>query len=198
MAAQPVEWVLMIYYGPSAPVQRMGDWTGPTPSTRRTTFSFPKRLSSLIPFPASSPWPPVVPGRFPLRISGRRARRRARLCSSPQTVRTSNGRLISASPKAWKMSLAPSEITAETVPGDPSHLDFASAENELALLAGRGAGQPYLMAVKLRDEPNKLHLRAYLESPSEDFAWADLGRLVPQECSKLLLRRHLSNQRLHR
>jgi hypothetical protein len=44
-------------------------------------------------------------------------------------------------PKAWKMSLSPSEATAETIPGDPSHLDFAAAENELALLASRRVGQ---------------------------------------------------------
>src|SRR5437763_8629340 len=62
-------------------------------------------------------------------------------------------------PKAWKMSPNPTEATAETIPGDPSHLDFAAAEKEFALLASRGAGQPYLLAIKLRDEPNKLHLR---------------------------------------
>jgi hypothetical protein len=36
------------------------------------------------------------------------------------------------------------------------------------------------MAIKLRDEPRTLHLRAYLEHPSKDFAWADL-ELVPEE-----------------
>ncbi len=76
------------------------------------------------------------------------------------------------------MSPTPSDATAETIPGDPSHLDFASAENELASLASRGAGQPYLLAIKLRDEPNKLHLRAYLENSASDFEWADIS-LVP-------------------
>ena len=87
-------------------------------------------------------------------------------------------------PQAWKMSLKPSEATAETIPGNPSHLDFANAENELGLLSGRGAGQPYLMAIKVRAEPRTLHLRAYLSNPSMDFAWADL-RLVPQEIQTL-------------
>mgnify|MGYP007059010220 CR=1 FL=1 len=68
-------------------------------------------------------------------------------------------------PKAWKMSLSPSESTAETIPGDPTQIDFDAAENELAMLASRGAGQPYLMAIKLHDEPTTLHLRAYFEQP---------------------------------
>jgi hypothetical protein len=88
-------------------------------------------------------------------------------------------------PKAWRMSLAPSEATAETIPGDPSHLDFDAAENELALLANRGAGQPFLLAIKLRDEPNKLHLRVYLKNPSEEFAWADL-RIAPEDIQSLV------------
>jgi hypothetical protein len=87
-------------------------------------------------------------------------------------------------PKAWKMSLAPSETTAETIPGDPSHLDFAAAENELALLASRGAGQPYLVAIKLRDEPNRLHLRAYLAKPKKKYAWANI-QLAPPEVQAL-------------
>lgn len=40
------------------------------------------------------------------------------------------------------------------------------------------------MAIKLRDEPRTLHLRAYLKSPSEGYAWADLG-LVPHEVQAL-------------
>ncbi|MDP1607595.1 MAG: HNH endonuclease [Rhodocyclaceae bacterium] len=40
------------------------------------------------------------------------------------------------------------------------------------------------MAIKLRDEPNTLHLRAYLGNPTDGYAWADLG-LVPQEIQAL-------------
>lgn len=82
------------------------------------------------------------------------------------------------------MSPTPSEATAETIPGDPTRLDLAAAENELTLLATRGAGQPYLLAIKLRDEPNKLHLRAYLKNPTSDFGWADIG-LVPEAVQAL-------------
>ena len=87
-------------------------------------------------------------------------------------------------PKVWKMTLAPSDATPETIPGDPSHLDFEDAENEFELIASRGAGQPYLMVIKLRNEPRTLHLRAYLKNPSKAFAWADLA-LVPQEIQNL-------------
>jgi len=82
------------------------------------------------------------------------------------------------------MALAPSDVTAETIPGDPSHVKFVDAEKEFELLASRGAGQPYLMAIKLRDEPRVLHLRAYLKDPSKNYAWADLG-LVPVEIQDL-------------
>ena len=40
------------------------------------------------------------------------------------------------------------------------------------------------MAIKLRDEPRTLHLRAYLKIPSKAYAWADLA-LVPQEIQDL-------------
>lgn len=77
-------------------------------------------------------------------------------------------------PRAWKMSLTPSDGVAETIPGDPTHTDFDAAESELAHLASRGAGQPYLVAVKLRDESASLHLRAYLGGADGSFGWADL------------------------
>ena len=82
------------------------------------------------------------------------------------------------------MTLTPSDATPETITGDPCHLDFADAENEFAMPTVRGAGQPYPMAIKLRDEPRTLHLRAHLKNPTVGFAWADLGP-VPQEVQSL-------------
>jgi hypothetical protein len=87
-------------------------------------------------------------------------------------------------PGVWKMTLKPSIASTETIPGDPTHLDFAAAENELTQLARRGAGQPYLFAVKLRDEPNRLHLRAYLKNCSKAHAWADI-KYAPEEIQAL-------------
>ncbi len=183
MAAQPVEWVLVIYYGPSAHRATYGrlDNTKYTKDyiqlSKKAEFLdvvsrlFPVAVVGAGAVPLLYQWPAgSTPGAFVYNSADR-----------PHLKwETSLG-----APKAWRMSLAPSEATAETIPGDPSHLDFASAENELALLASRGAGQPYLLAIKLRDEPNKLHLRAYLENPSTDFAWADLG-LVPADIQALV------------
>lgn len=185
MTALPVEWVLVIYYGPSAHRATYGRLDGQDTKytkdyiqlSRKSEFIkavtnlFPVAVSGAGSVPITYKWPTgTTPGRLVFRSADR-----------PHLKwETSLG-----APKAWKMSLAPSEATAETIPGDPSHLDFAAAEQELALLESRGAGQPYLMAIKLRDEPGTLHLRAYLANPSQDYAWANV-HLVPQNIQTLV------------
>jgi hypothetical protein len=181
MVAQPVEWVLVIYYGPSAHRATYG---------RRLDGQNTKYTKDYIQLSKKTDFLDAVTHLFPVDVSG--AGSVSLTYQWPKG--TTPGTLVFNSadrphlkwetslgaPKAWKMSLTPSEATAETIPGDPSHLDFAAAEKEIALLASRGAGQPYLMAIKLRDEPRTLHLRAYLKNPSESYAWADL-ELVPQD-----------------
>ncbi len=180
MVSRPVEWVLVIYYGPSAHRATYGRLNGlDTKYTKdyiqlskkaefidALTRLFPAAVGSAGSVPLTYQWPAeTTPGTLVFNSADR-----------PHLKwETSLG-----APKAWKMSLMPSETTAETIPGNPSHLDFAAAENELTLLAGRGVGQPYLLAIKLRDEPRTLHLRAYLKNPSDDYAWADL-EFVPQD-----------------
>ena len=187
MAAQPVEWVLVVYYGPSAHRATYGRLDGQDTKYTKDYIQLSKKpefldaVSSLFPLtvseagsvPLTYQWPTgTTPGTLVFNSADR-----------PHLKwETSLG-----APKAWKMSLAPSEATDETIPGDPSHLDFASAEEELALLASRGAGQPYLLAIKLRDEPRTLHLRAYLKNPRDDYAWADL-ELVPQDIQALAVK----------
>ncbi|MDP2819279.1 MAG: HNH endonuclease [Polaromonas sp.] len=182
MVAQPVEWVLVIYYGPSAHRATYGrlDGTKYTKDylqlSKKAEFLdavrhlFPVSISDAGSVPLTYQWPTgTTPGALVFNSADR-----------PHLKwETSLG-----APKAWRMSLTPSEATAETIPGNPSHLNFADAENELALLAACGAGQPYLIAIKLRDEARTLHLRAYLKDPSEDYEWADL-KLVPQEIQAL-------------
>jgi hypothetical protein len=183
MAAQPVEWVLVVYYGPAAhqatygrQVQGGGYTKDYIQLSRKKKFLdevanlFSVTASATGSVPLTYQWPGgTTSGAFVIKSADR-----------PHLKwETSLG-----APQVWKMTLAPSDATPETIPGDPSHLDFADAENELALLASRGAGQPYLMAIKLRDEPRTLHLRAYLKNPSGAYAWADLG-LVPQEIQDL-------------
>lgn len=53
------------------------------------------------------------------------------------------------------------------------------------MIAQRGAGQPYLLAVKLKDEESRLHLRVVLENPAKTFAWANLTR-APQQIQDLV------------
>lgn len=183
MGARPVEWILGIYYGPSAHRATYGrlDGTQYTKDyiqlSRKAEFIeaakklFPVATSGVGSFPLTYQWPTgTTPGEFVFLSADR-----------PHLKwETSLG-----APQPWKMSLAASETTAETIPGNPARVDATRADEEFALLKTRGAGQPYLMAIKLRDEPRTLHLRAYLANPSEDFAWADV-RLMPKDVQALV------------
>lgn len=185
MVAQPVEWVLVIFYGTSAHRATYGRLGGTKYTkdyiqlSKKTAFLdavthlFPVAVSDAESVPLTYQWPTgTTPGALVFNSADR-----------PHLKwETSLG-----APKAWRMSLSSSEATAETIPGNPSHLDFASAEKELALFASRGAGQPYLLAIKLRDEPRTLHLRAYLKNPTKTYAWANLT-LVPEEIQTLAAR----------
>lgn len=177
MAAQPVEWVLVVYYGPSAHRATYGRLANTKYTkdyiqlSRREEFLdalrrlFPATAGEAVTVPLTYKWPTgKAKGELVFNSADR-----------PHLKwETSIG-----APKVWKMSLSPSDAEAETIPGDPTHLDFEAAENELAMLADRGAGQPYLMAVKLVDEPMTLHLRAYLRGASNEYNWADLGKAPP-------------------
>jgi len=186
MSALPVEWVLVIFYGPAAHRATYGRLGGSNSANNTYTkdyiqLSRKDELSAALkrcfpeinddsPAPLTYKWPTgTATGALVLRSADR-----------PHLKwETSIG-----APQVWKMSVTPSEVTAETIPGDPSHLDTAAADNEFALLASRGAGQPYLIAVKLLDDPGALHLRAYLADPSAENAWADM-QLVPQDIQNL-------------
>jgi hypothetical protein len=183
MAAQPVEWVLVVYYGPAAhqatygrQVQGGGYTKDYIQLSRKKKFLdevanlFSVTTSATGAVPLTYQWPAgSTSGAFVFKSADR-----------PHLKwETSLG-----APQVWKMALGPSDATPETIPGDPSHLKFADAEKELDLLSSRGAGQPYLLAIKLRDEPRTLHLRAYLKNPSATYLWADLA-LVPHEIQSL-------------
>jgi HNH endonuclease len=172
--AQPVEWILAIYYGPSAHRATYGRLDGSDTKYTKDYIQLSKKvefldaLRSLFPLsagesgfvPITYQWPlGTTPGALVFNSADR-----------PHLKwETSRG-----APRAWKMSPSPNETTAETIPGDPSQLDFNAAENELALLASRGAGQPYLLAIKIAGESRRLHIRVYLKNPSPSYSWADI------------------------
>lgn len=85
------------------------------------------------------------------------------------------------------MALSPSDASPETIPGDPGYATVEEANKEFSRIADRGGGRPYLMAIKLQDEPRTFHLRVYLRDPSKEFAWADL-KLAPEEIQTLARR----------
>lgn len=181
MAARPVEWVLVIFYGSSAHRATYGRLNNDTKYTKdyiqlSKKADFLKAMSQLFPVaggagsvPLTYRWPKgTTSGAFVLKSADR------------SHLKWETNR----APQAWKMTSSPTDATPETIPGDPSHKDFEAAEKELVLLARRGAGQPYLLAIKLRDETRTLHLRAYLAKPRKAYAWADL-RLAPPEIQAL-------------
>ncbi|KKB80537.1 hypothetical protein VW35_03990 [Devosia soli] len=182
MTALPVEWVLLAYYGPSAHRATYGRLGGTTYTkdyiqlSRKTDFT--NALANLFPPPDEDAgsvsityrWPQgTAPGAIVFQSADR-----------PHLKwETSQG-----APLAWKMTPEPNEGTAETIPGNPNHLDTDAAEGELELLQHSGAGQPYLLAIKLRGQPAALHVRAYLEDPTDRYSWANLD-LTPPEIQAL-------------
>ncbi|MGV3629248.1 MAG: HNH endonuclease [Betaproteobacteria bacterium] len=182
MAAQPVEWVLVICYNRSAHRATYGRrLVGKDKKYTKDYIQLPKRKNFL--------------DEMPRLWSAGESKSVLLTYQWPKGTRSGAFVFISAdrphlkwdtnqAPEVWKMTPSPSDTTSETIPGDPSHRDFSAAENEFDLLAGRGAGQPYLLAIKLQDEPRTLHLRAYLKDPGKRYAWADL-ELVPEEIQTL-------------
>ena len=184
MAALPIEWALVIFYGPSAHRATYGRLDGRDTKYTKDFIQLSRKadflqaLASLFPVSADHDGSVPITYRWPLGETPG-----ALVFNSADRPHLKWETHLGA-PKAWKMTLAPSETTEETIPGNPSHLEFDSAEEELALLSDRGAGQPYLLAVKLRDQPRTLHLRVYLDNPSPNFSWADL-KLAPQAIQDL-------------
>ena len=179
MAARPVEWVLAVFYGRSthqATYGRKVRGGGYTKDfiqlSRRAEFLeavaniFSVSADASPSVPLTYQWPKgQAPGAFVFESADR-----------PHLKWETN----LGAPQAWKMALETDDSTAETIPGNPAHTNFEDAEKEFSLIAERGGGQPYLLAIKLYDEPRTLHLRAYLDGASDNYAWADLA-LVPQE-----------------
>lgn len=181
MTALPVEWVLVVFYGIAAHKATYGRRPGSDGYTKDYIQLSQKPdlidgIRRVFPsdgakVPLTFKWPTgTAPGEFVFRSADR-----------PHLKWETN----LGAPAVWKMSLAPSELTAETIPGDPGHDNPARATAEFAQIAQRGAGQPYLMAIKLRDEQHTLHLRVYLANAGKKYQWANVN-LVPSEIQALV------------
>ena len=192
MTAQPVEWVLAIFFGISAHRATYGRLSGNEYTkdyiqlSRRSKFVgdlnkvFPGLTSGAV--AVTYAWPSgTAPGEL-VPLSADR----------PHLKWDTNH-----APLSWKMSMQPSEVTAQTIPGDPTHSYPQDADNEFSQIGTRGAGQPYLLAIKLRDEAHILHVRAYLKDPDKGFSWADV-QLTPPEFQILLVRPRKAPRLLHR
>jgi 5-methylcytosine-specific restriction protein B len=82
-------------------------------------------------------------------------------------------------PAPWKMNATPTSSGPETIPGDPTGTTSKHADDQLDALVNLGI-QPYLVAVKLKDEPNTLHVRVYVDNPPPNYAFASTNLLPAQ------------------
>lgn len=181
MTMQQVEWVLVVHYGKSAHRAAYGRLPGQTYTkdyiqlSRKADF-----ISSL-----EAAFPEIADGKESIAIefhwpsgsaTGKLFRRSA---DRPHLAWETN-----SAPPPWKMSLHPTELTVETILGNPEHTTATAADNEFAKMVSSGFGQPFLLAVKLRNETQKLHLRVHIDTPNEGFEWASLD-LAPQPIQDL-------------
>lgn len=79
-------------------------------------------------------------------------------------------------PLPWKLTPSPVDSAIGAIPGNPARTSQASADEEWSNLEARGL-DPYLVAVKLRGEADRLHVRAYLGNAPSGMEWAALDSL---------------------
>ena len=181
---QQVEWVLVVNYGKSAHRATYGRLPGQTYTKDYIQLSrkedFISDLEAAFPEISGGKESIAIEFRWPSGSAmGKLFRRSA---DRPHLAWETN-----SAPPPWKMSLHPSELTVETILGDPEHTTAAAADEELAKLDASGFGQPFLVAVKLRNETKKVHLRVHIDTPSDDFEWASLD-MAPQPIQDLAAR----------
>ncbi|ORJ93191.1 McrB family protein [Prescottella equi] len=84
---------------------------------------------------------------------------------------------MGGAPLPWKLTATPDDAaTVGTIPGAPDRRTQDEADEEWVALDAKEL-DPYLVAVKLRDEPDRLHVRAYLDNPPDNMPWAALQTL---------------------
>lgn len=81
-------------------------------------------------------------------------------------------------PLPWKLGQVGAN-PATSLPGDTSLRNEASADQQLNAIEASGV-KPWLLAVKLAGEGNRLHLRVYFENPLAGFQDRSLANLPPK------------------
>jgi len=177
MTVRAVEWVLVVRYGSSAHRATYGRLPGTTYTKDyiqlRRTSDFIDDLK--VAFPALAKGGSVsITYKWPTGSAAGTIFRRS--ADRPHLAwETHRG-----APEPWKMIKHPTKSSVQTIRGDPSHADAASADREFRQLMSSSFGQPYLIAVKLRGEPATLHLRVNIADPEKQFRWADLRNAPPE------------------
>jgi hypothetical protein len=77
-------------------------------------------------------------------------------------------------PQPWRLFQRAGSFSA--FPGDPSHASVAGADAELERFQA-GDYDPWLLAVKLADDADSLHVRAYMGRPPHDRGYASIENL---------------------
>jgi len=175
MTARAVEWVLVVYYGPSAHRATYGRLPGNKYTKdyiqlwKRTDFIDDLKAA----FPSLEGGPSVlITYRWPKgSAEGKVVRESA---DRPHLAWDTN-----QAPVPWRMLNDPTESTAQTIRGNPSRTNEQAADEEYNQLTSSGFGQPFLIAVKLQGEATTLHLRVQIENPENQFKWADLLNAPP-------------------
>jgi HNH endonuclease len=176
-----VEWVLIVRYGSAAHRATYGRLPGTLYSKDFIQLSrkpaFIDELEAILPDLNTKPKAPIIykwPGGTASGTLVKVSADRPHL-----SWVTSEG-----APAPWRMAKKPSEVTAETIPGNPDHKDQKTADLELEHLLASGFGQPFLVAVKIRGEDRTLHLRVHVEAPNAEFEWANI-KATPSEIKEL-------------
>lgn len=83
-----------------------------------------------------------------------------------------------SSPLPWRLGNVGAN-PATSLPGDVSKKDVADADAQAAAIDASGT-KPWLLAVKLKDDGNRLHLRVYFEKPPPQLSDRGINQLPNQ------------------
>ncbi|RFA06666.1 hypothetical protein B7R21_19070 [Subtercola boreus] len=182
MVAQPVEAVFVIYYGTSAHKATYGRLSGDNTYTKDYIQlprdpDFRQALTKLFPPDQIGGKKTTIEYKWPDGSSGG-------FIDFQSADRPHLAWPMSSAPAPWKMDSSPTSTGPGTIPGDSRLQDPDAATAELTNLQESGI-QPYFVAVKLKGEPNVLHVRAYIAGSVSGYEFASVD-LLPERIRELV------------